>query len=284
MATARSEKKRVAPTLVSADKRARHHEHLADAQSTPPALCAEQTSTASERVLLEQVLIDLPLKDLFVLQRVNTSWRDVISRSEPIQKKMFLLPDGPVVFGEDDQEVEPVLPEIPSLRLNPILAMRCCDRSPTSTCEADLGCAHVERTVSSRPKFQVSIISLPQDASTGVENMLLTQPPLGHVIPWTSQKDGFGDHSLKSSSGLTLGDLMEVRRRCAAPAPKEPRRLGEGTTAKRLSHRPLIFDGVEVSLEWNFWIAKMAGGQGQQDVCEHGEKCACRLIRSLSSA
>ena len=59
-------------------------------------------ATAVSRVLstyelLEQILLHLQLKDLFVIQRVDTTWRDLIHRSEPIRKKKFLTPSAPVL-------------------------------------------------------------------------------------------------------------------------------------------------------------------------------------------
>lgn len=54
--------------------------------------------------LLERVLTNLPMKQLFVVQRVSLTWKAVIERSQPLQKKMFLLADGqPLGPVEDDK-------------------------------------------------------------------------------------------------------------------------------------------------------------------------------------
>ena len=46
--------------------------------------------------LLEEILVDLEIQDLFKLQRVNKRFKAVISESKPIQRKMFLLEGPPV--------------------------------------------------------------------------------------------------------------------------------------------------------------------------------------------
>ncbi|KAK4500861.1 hypothetical protein PRZ48_009053 [Zasmidium cellare] len=47
--------------------------------------------------LLEQVLLNLPLRRLLTSQRVNRVWRDTIASSHALKKKMWLLPRAPAI-------------------------------------------------------------------------------------------------------------------------------------------------------------------------------------------
>ncbi|KAK4919994.1 hypothetical protein LTR49_012432 [Elasticomyces elasticus] len=59
----------------------------------------EQTASAATRVLgipelLEAILIGTDAKTLLLAQRVAPQWRDLIRRSHPLQKKLFLRPSS----------------------------------------------------------------------------------------------------------------------------------------------------------------------------------------------
>ena len=56
--------------------------------------------TAAARVagipeLLENILLHLPLRDLFLAQRMNRTARNIIEKSTQIQQALFLRPYGP---------------------------------------------------------------------------------------------------------------------------------------------------------------------------------------------
>ena len=64
-----------------------------------PRLCLspEWTSIAAPVVfatyeLCELILLELPMEELYVLQRVNHAWHDTIARSQDLQKKLFRTP------------------------------------------------------------------------------------------------------------------------------------------------------------------------------------------------
>ena len=61
--------------------------------------------------LLEKILLALPMQDVFRAQSVNRNFRSVISKSKPLQKKLWLLPD-------DD------LGDLTMPTINPLLAKR----------------------------------------------------------------------------------------------------------------------------------------------------------------
>jgi len=61
----------------------------------------KQSPTAAQLVLsipeiLEQILLSLFMKDVFVFQRINKTWRDTIQNSPSLQRKLFLTPWSPV--------------------------------------------------------------------------------------------------------------------------------------------------------------------------------------------
>ncbi|CZT23015.1 uncharacterized protein RCC_08725 [Ramularia collo-cygni] len=72
--------------------------------------------------IMEQVLLELEVEELCVVQRVSTFWRDLIKRSQPIQKKMFLLPEGPTLQPDHVYiRNEQVINYAARLRVNPIV-------------------------------------------------------------------------------------------------------------------------------------------------------------------
>ena len=81
--------------------------------------------------LLEHVLVQLPLRDLFVVQRVSSTWNALIGRSSSIQKKMFLAADGTPMEPMHDARPESVSEMIVTYesqpRLNPVLTLACLD-------------------------------------------------------------------------------------------------------------------------------------------------------------
>lgn len=71
--------------------------------------------------LMEEMLLHLPLPDLFILQRVSSTWQCVAKRSEAIRRKMFLLPRStPLRPSEGQQHIDPAV----CLQLNPAFATK----------------------------------------------------------------------------------------------------------------------------------------------------------------
>lgn len=69
--------------------------------------------------LVENILYQLPEKDLLLAQRINKTCRDVISLSIPIRKKLFLLPESTDLQSETPTET-PI--DTSQIRVNPIIA------------------------------------------------------------------------------------------------------------------------------------------------------------------
>lgn len=196
---------------------------------------AATTTPATNRVLqtyelLEAILLKLPLKNLFVVQRVNTTWKELIGRSEGIRKKMFLLADGEAIRPTKNDGYW--LHFAGPIQLNPALRVLCdedhhfhrndgCTCNPWSDdcvhsewphykCDMRLGCAHIEDDApgSMPPSFKVRLMSVPDERALSARNMLLTQPPITEI--------GFRDFDNQpsrgpvcSNGGVKLGDLVD---------------------------------------------------------------------------
>lgn len=70
--------------------------------------------SAAEKVfaigeLLEQILLDVPSKDIFVLQRVNKDTRATVERSSKLQQKLFLAPSHVRKGRRQRPELNPLL-------------------------------------------------------------------------------------------------------------------------------------------------------------------------------
>lgn len=81
--------------------------------------------------VLEKILLKLPTRSLFVVQRVSRSWKSLVRQSHPLQKRMFLKADGQPCkpLGTDpDGQLSPLYRGC--LTFNPILSFMLEDKSP----------------------------------------------------------------------------------------------------------------------------------------------------------
>lgn len=69
--------------------------------------------------LLQQILLNLPLRQLLLAQEVNKAWYDVVQRSQEIRKTVFLLPSVDPI--QQPQETNGVPGEL--VIFNPFLDM-----------------------------------------------------------------------------------------------------------------------------------------------------------------
>lgn len=70
--------------------------------------------------LCELILLQLPIMDIYVVQRVHTIWRDTIARSEALQKKMFRVASGtPLQPLESTHDQMPTIPPAPNYGHHP---------------------------------------------------------------------------------------------------------------------------------------------------------------------
>lgn len=165
--------------------------------------------------LLEHILLELPLRDLFVVQSVSSAWKNIINRSEAIKKRMFLLPGGPAIqpvkrSGFDRQYHSDLL-------LNPALQTLCpCDTvhvapdkdsAPIGFWEPEL----VNGSMSNSPNFVIYIQALGDGPARTAMSMLLTQPPITEIRhDMFCGKRHVEDATLHVQEGLTFADLKET--------------------------------------------------------------------------
>lgn len=152
--------------------------------------CKSETSSPMSRVLgtyelLERILLHLPLKNLYVLQRVSTTWRDLIERSKPIQQKMFIAaaqePQCPTNKAVENEFSQPLYPTINDFRLNPLLHTYCALHGNYSdTSDHRFGCVNLFPRCASQEgdKLGIFIYSLLKDNLPAVQDMLVCQPPI----------------------------------------------------------------------------------------------------------
>lgn len=160
--------------------------------------------------LLEQVLIQLPLKDLFIVQRVATSWKDLIERSEAIRKKMFLMAEGPVLHPD---AASTRLQYSDTMRLHPALQAACLLHTPGKRRHRiEVGTARLWKSYLAEMEFSVNIELDLTAVSQIEEKMLLTQPPIAAISHklfcyYDSQRPFT---ILRPQTGITFGDMIEV--------------------------------------------------------------------------
>lgn len=158
-----------------------------------------------------QILTELPLKDLFVVQRVGTSWKELIERSETINTEMFLMVEGPVLHPVDHASTR-ILHSAP-MRLQPALQARCLTHPPETRRQGvQVGIARLWGGYWTEMELSVAIKLGLTAVTRSVERMLLTQPPIAavsHVLCCCYGCQG-PTTIPRPQAGITFGDLIEV--------------------------------------------------------------------------
>lgn len=181
--------------------------------------------------LLEKILLNLSTENLFGVQRVSSGWKDVITRSHPIQKRMFLLAEGEPVKPMH-QEWGKLLYK-GNLYLNPAVdfdfderenhgCTRPSGRGWPSMAITDYGITYRNRhqeilginilNAKSHRHNASDVSGFAPDATH--KNMLLTQPPITAIEVHNSDKY-FGIQQycvIYNPAGLTFRDMWEGMR------------------------------------------------------------------------
>lgn len=171
--------------------------------------------------LLEGVLIHFPGRELFVLQSLNTSWRDLIQRSEKLQKKMFLRPIGDAISPRDFKCRIPVYRCL--FHLNPACEIFRDDSGPVRCAVWDTANENKE-ALPARFGFSTSIKFLIKDIdecfSIHVKRsawpqtwrkVLLTQPPITTALLMHNSNPYKDVCTVYHPQGITLGDIHEAQ-------------------------------------------------------------------------
>lgn len=171
--------------------------------------------------LLEPILLQLPIRDIFIAQAVCTTWQKVIQRSRKLQENMFLRPSTKPLIALPDARAEKApqwcatVFETPRIVLNPLSRFSRSDDydayyQPHRPFRELVASAMKHR---SDPRFLFSITGFwpPGDSTEhSWRTMLLTQPPITAVdIIYTH---GYGlprAFNRENEKGVTLGDLHE---------------------------------------------------------------------------
>ena len=147
-------------------------------------------SSATQQVLgtyklLEAILRNCQVRQLFVLQSVSSAWCTVIERSEALRKKMFLLADGKALDSARVTDLD--APEYDAcLLLSPAFHMQDTDCSHITYVQCE-GQGRVKGAMYTGVQFQQGINGThllikigPKDNTTGIgwPDILLTQPPI----------------------------------------------------------------------------------------------------------
>ena len=158
--------------------------------------------------LLESILLNLPTKDLFILQGVHSTWQDLIQRSGPLQQKMFLRPAGDVLHPD----TEGLKYEAAVIHVNPMLGNRCfvCQGSqkPAKLPPGNISCALFDDGDGTMVLHHTSDNGPVTGYRPSWHDMFLTQPPISLIL-----RNGKSNSPLltpRKSEGLTFGDLIDI--------------------------------------------------------------------------
>lgn len=194
--------------------------------------------------LLHRILMHLPMCQLFTKQRVCPRWRDLMSRSHSLQKKMYLLADGPLQHLHEPLQI-PIAP-------NPAMQFSCNttheqylpppDPNPPSMAALNVTFNNrYNAPVWNRPqypfRFELFIGPLLKDApyhydetngrdephhdyvnwmtarkmeypNASWRNMLFSQPPLV-ALEFTGRSTVFFPRAIYNAKGLRLGEIHD---------------------------------------------------------------------------
>lgn len=236
--------------------------------------------------LLENILLRVPMKQLFVVQRVSKTWKDIIERSQSLRKKMFLLADGEPLRPRTVLHVVDVLEFNPELRLNPALYTSCNanihdeEKDERDTIAPAEFCLFRDSRASHLTVY-LDVCDLSgsfcNPLPSGLwKSMLLSQPPMQALtyqaepkrrdIPKTEI-----ECTLYRPSGITLGELYALNR--------------------RLHKEYLDRTGEKFADSWyEFSLSPMQEGAGEAGTLHTGgstsnsaeDECVCSLLPILS--
>ena len=195
--------------------------------------------------LCELILLQVPMKDVYILQRVNTTWRDTIARSQDLRKKLLRISSetplkpvantstqnlyralnfGPAYEGQYlkfPSAATSITYALPPFR-DQSFGEGSCDHSHHGERhfthhKSRLG-VHIELRSDRRGKMALPIQISCRDINknTSLRSMLLTQPPVIAVqlqqryrlLPGAGT-DWQPQVTLFNRSGITFGDMFE---------------------------------------------------------------------------
>ncbi|KAF2167456.1 hypothetical protein M409DRAFT_22264 [Zasmidium cellare ATCC 36951] len=250
------------------------------AQDDPPAqrrTRAAKRHAASQPVfavpqMLEMILLHVSMKQLFVLQRVNSNWRDNNSKSPARQMKLFLQPSArpirPVLSESENEENFQLYTT--NLRLNPAAGMWRIWGDPKHAIVGKDKTTNVGAwIIGQMDESEIAVFfelgtfqslnhyTARQQRTGGQswEKMLLHQPPvvvvqLTHHIETETGEDSV-EHHICNQAGLTWGDLHRGVEEFEVQYRQERRKdVPNGT----------VNLGFRAGLGWVVWVPEDAPG------------------------
>ena len=194
--------------------------------------------------LFELILLQLPIKDLFVLQRTCSKWQKIITESHALQKRMYLrpqaavmrpLPDRSSTYYTEPVKVHPAIcfladhgsgkDQHTSEEYGPMIHSQYASfgevylpRTPRHT---HVGFSLLQHCYKSR-SLSASIGSYREEASW--KQMLISDPPVPAIHANLGPRDwliperrddytGLEDVLVYNAAGVRFGDLVDMRRR-----------------------------------------------------------------------
>ena len=179
-------------------------------QTTPitEIMASPATTVLATYELLENILLNLPIKDLFIIQRVDSTWRDLIQRSDPLQHKMFLRPAGDVLHPDAKR----LKYEAETIHINPGLVNRCffCDgpNKPAKFPPGRFSCALFDKgdgNMVMHPSFSNAPVT---GYRPSWHDMYLTQPPISLILRYATPDSP--ELTFRKPEGFTFGDLRDI--------------------------------------------------------------------------
>ena len=239
--------------------------------------------------MLESILLQLPIKDLYMAKSVAPSWHDLICYSKSVQKRMFLLPDGnPQSFTQEEPDSGGLGPIYTGrLRLNPALGLHCaqgrCEHRSEIVFKTPQKPGSFCLSISARGQDDLILVNVALGASQSGKDdschgLLITQPPITAAGVWLPSEDSGGNElypagvcTIYRSTGLTIGDLYDTWARFIAQCESPPVDL---PGSQELWAKPEIGFTVLVPCERSLYNALNIG-------VEEGTAGRCRVCNSV---
>lgn len=230
--------------------------------------------------LLEQILVNAPIRNLFVIQRVCRTWKGMIEQSHDIRKKMFLMGDGKSLnpsrpFEDDRSEYYSG-----NVRFNPTVGHKySLGENNGTTARNTEHCAvfgychhktHVYVKINIKPCKDLDGVEpgwpIYYTAYTNWTKMYITQPPVTAVQYQNPTLGAPDDHvcDIYNPDGITFGDLFE----------------DEGTTisafeAQKGSEAGITWRSMRVVLPLDDNVCDALNQQGRAETLEEMATCSC---------
>lgn len=174
--------------------------------------------------LLETILAGTDIVSLFTLQRVRSTWRDVINRSDTLQKMMYLRPNGAALHLKRTATWVPFHVVESRVQTSPAYLLyqqggsstARDEGSPWSSCLPPLGHIKVIPILNDTNCFEFATTIAPSRVLEECEDwrrMVLTQPPIKACLLSEKSKHMGESCTIYNPTGITLGDIFHCRKK-----------------------------------------------------------------------